>query len=125
MKPYFKRMLLLSGILVVVFVAFFVRLNYMVRVAGDNYSNRASSRSTKTITVYGNRGTIFDTNMVPLAYDRRSYNVTFYRDPTRNNDADRLNYTRTLMQGQRCRHIADIVHMGPCRLGHAAAGISR
>ena len=33
--------------------------------------------------------------------------------------------TRTLMQGQRCRHIADIVHMGPCRLGHAAAGISR
>ena len=98
MKPYFKRMLLLSGILVVVFAAFFFRLNYMVRVVGDNYSNRASNRSTKTITVYGNRGTIFDTNMVPLAYDRRSYNVTFYRDPTRNNDADRLNYTRTLMQ---------------------------
>ncbi len=98
MKPYFKRMLLLSGILVVVFIAFFVRLNYMVRVAGDNYSNRASNRSTKTITVYGNRGTIFDTNMVPLAYDRRSYNVTFYRDPTKNNDEDRLNYTRTLMQ---------------------------
>ncbi len=98
MKPYFKRMLVLSGLLVAVFVAFFVRLNYMIRVGGDNYSNRASSRSTKTITLYGNRGTIFDTNMVPLAYDRRSYNVTFYRDPTRNSDEDRLAYTRTLIE---------------------------
>lgn len=98
MKPYFKRMLVLSGILVVVFIAFFVRLNYMIRVTGDRYANRAATRSTKTITLYGNRGTIFDTNMVPLAYDRRSFNVTFYRDPTRNNDADRLAYTQTLIQ---------------------------
>jgi len=98
LKPYFKRMLVLSGLLVAVFVAFFVRLNYMIRVGGDNYANRASSRSTKTITLYGNRGTIFDTNMVPLAYDRRSYNVTFYRDPTRNSDEDRLAYTRTLIE---------------------------
>ncbi len=98
MKPYFKRMLVLSGLLVAVFVAFFMRLNYMIRVGGDNYANRASSRSTKTITLYGNRGTIFDTNMVPLAYDRRSYNVTFYRDPTRNSDEDRLAYTRTLIE---------------------------
>ena len=98
MKPYFKRMLVLSGILVAVFIAFFVRLNYMIRVTGDNYSNRAATRSTKTITLYGNRGTIFDTNMVPLAYDRRSFNVTFYRDPTRNSDDDRLAYTRTLIE---------------------------
>ena len=90
-------MLVLSGILVAVFIAFFVRLNYMIRVTGDNYSNRAATRSTKTITLYGNRGTIFDTNMVPLAYDRRSFNVTFYRDPTRNSDEDRLAYTRTLI----------------------------
>ena len=97
MKPYFKRMLLLSGLLLAVFAAFFVRLNYMIRVTGDNYTNRATTRSTKTITVYGNRGTIFDNNMVPLAYDRRSFNVTFYRDPTRNSDEDRLAYTRTLI----------------------------
>ena len=98
MKPYFKRMLVLSGILLAVFAAFFIRLNYMIRVTGDNYSSRAATRSTKTITLYGNRGTIFDNNMVPLAYDRRSFNVTFYRDPTRNNDADRLAYTRTLIE---------------------------
>ena len=96
MKPYFKRMLLLSGILVLVFAAFLVRINVMIRSRGDTYAERAQTRSAKTLTLYGMRGTIYDTNMVPLAYDRRSYNVTFYRDPLRNNDADRLAYTQTL-----------------------------
>ena len=97
MKPYFKRMIILSGILVVVFAAFFVRLNYMIQVKGDTYTARAETRSTKSITLYGMRGTIYDANMVPLAYDRRSYNVTFYRDPTLNSDANRLSYTQTLI----------------------------
>ena len=50
MKPYLQRVLILSGILLAVFAAFFVRMNYMVRVTGDRYSTRATSRSTKTIT---------------------------------------------------------------------------
>ena len=90
-------MIILSGILVVVFAAFFVRLNYMIQVKGDTYTARAETRSTKSITLYGMRGTIYDANMVPLAYDRRSYNVTFYRDPTLNSDANRLSYTQTLI----------------------------
>ena len=98
MKPYFKRMLLLSGILVLVFAAFILRINYMIRNNGEAYAERAQTRSAKTITLYGMRGTIYDTNMVPLAYDRRSYNVTFYRDPLRNNEADRLAYTQTLAE---------------------------
>ena len=98
MKPYFKRMLLLSGILVAVFAAFILRLNFMIRSRGENYTVSAQTRSAKTITLYGMRGTIYDTNMVPLAYDRRSYNVTFYRDPLRNSDADRLAYTQTLAE---------------------------
>ena len=98
MKPYFKRMLLLTGILVLVFAAFIVRINYMIRNNGEAYAERAESRSAKTITLYGMRGTIYDTNMVPLAYDRRSYNVTFYRDPLRNSEADRLAYTKTLAE---------------------------
>ena len=98
MKPYTKRILILCGILVVVFAAFFVRLNLMIRGHGDTYSARAQRNSSKTITLYGMRGTIYDTNMVPLAYDRRSFNVTFYRDPLKNSDADRLAYTRTLAE---------------------------
>ncbi|MBR1820389.1 MAG: hypothetical protein IJ769_02070 [Clostridia bacterium] len=97
MKPYFKRMLLLAGMLIFVFAAFFVRLDWMIQVRGDSYAERAETRSAKTITLYGMRGTIYDTNMVPLAYDRRSFNVTFYRDPLKNSDADRLAYTQTLV----------------------------
>lgn len=97
MKPYTKRILIMSGILLFVFAAFFVRLNWMVRRGGDTYIARAEDRSTKTITLYGMRGTIYDTNMVPLAYDRRSFNVTFYRDPLKNSDAERLAYTQTLV----------------------------
>ena len=97
MKPYFKRMMILSGILVFVFAAFFLRLNWMIRFRGETYTERAETRSAKTITLYGMRGTIYDTNMVPLAYDRRSFNVTFYRDPLKNSDADRLAYTQTLV----------------------------
>ena len=96
MKPYLKRMLILSGILVFVFAAFFVRIGWMIRTNGETYAERAATRSAKTITLYGMRGTIYDTNMVPLAYDRRSFNVTFYRDPLRNSDSDRLAYTQTL-----------------------------
>ena len=98
MKPYFKRMLLLSGILLLVFAAFIVRINFMIQGQGETYAERAQTRSAKTITLYGMRGTIYDTNMVPLAYDRRSYNVTFYRDPLRNSEADRLTYTKTLAE---------------------------
>lgn len=98
MKPYFKRMVILSGILVCVFAAFFLRLNFMIRSRGETYIARAQNQSAKTITLYGMRGTIYDANMVPLAYDRRSFNVTFYRDPLRNSDADRLAYTKTLVE---------------------------
>ncbi len=97
-RLFTRRMIILSGLLLLVFAAFFLRLDWMIRVRGDSYTSRAETRSTKTITLYGMRGTIYDTNMVPLAYDRRSFNVTFYRDPTRNNDADRLAYTRTLAE---------------------------
>ncbi len=74
-----------------------VRLYSMVVVNSDTYTERASTKSTKTITAYGKRGTIYDTNMVPLAYDETSYNVTFYRDPTKSEEKDRANYTQVLI----------------------------
>ena len=82
MKPYKRRVIWLSVILLAVFGTMFGRLYTMMLKSSDTYQTRASTKSTKTITVYGKRGTIYDTNMVPLAYDETSYNVTFYRDPT-------------------------------------------
>ncbi len=97
MKPYKNRLLMLSGILVLVFVAVFVRLNTMIMKNSETYESRAETRSTKTVTTYGKRGTIYDTNMVPLAYDETSWNVTFYRDPTKSSEEDRAAYTQVLI----------------------------
>ena len=97
MKPYKSRVLWLSLILVLVFGAMFARLYSMIVTKSDAYAARASTKSTKTITVYGKRGTIYDTNMVPLAYDETSWNVTFYRDPTKSSEADRAAYTQVLI----------------------------
>ena len=97
MKPYKSRVLWLSVILVLVFGAMFARMYSMIVSKADVYSARASTKSTKTITVYGKRGTIYDTNMVPLAYDETSWNVTFYRDPTKSSEAERAAYTQVLI----------------------------
>ena len=97
MKPYKGRMLIMALLSVLIFAAMFVRLYSMIIVKSDNYTARASTKSTKTITVYGKRGTVYDTNMVPLAYDETSYNVTFYRDPTKTSDEERANYTQVLI----------------------------
>lgn len=98
MKPFFNRMLLLSAALLLAFGAIFFRMNIMMRQDSDRYAEKASSKSTKTLTLTGMRGTIYDTNLVPLAYDRRSYNVTFYRDPSRSGESDRFGYTRSIYQ---------------------------
>ena len=95
---FVSRTMLHAGILAVVFLAIFIRLRYMVKVSGDSYSETASTKATKTIALYGKRGTIYDTNLVPLAYDRTSYDVTFYRNPSRTTDADREEYTQILLE---------------------------
>ena len=97
LKPFKSRILLLSLILGLVFCAMFVRLYTMMIGNSNRYTARASNQSTKTITTYGKRGTIYDTNMVPLAYDETSWNVTFYRDPTKSDEASRAAYTQVLI----------------------------
>ena len=95
-KLYLNRVLYLALGLIVAFAAIFGRLDYMVRGRGDTYAETAASKSTKPITLYGMRGTIYDSNMNPLAYDRTSYDVTFYRDPSRTSSSDRAAYTQVL-----------------------------
>jgi penicillin-binding protein 2 len=44
------------------------------------------------------RGTIYDKNMIPLAYDQLSYNIQFYRDPSKSSSSDRAAYTQSIYQ---------------------------
>ncbi len=98
MRPYKVRVLIVCLALVIAFTAVFFKLENMMIQNQDASTARASSRSTKTLTITGMRGTIYDVNMTPLAYDRRSYNVTFYRDPSLSSEEDRRNYTRSILE---------------------------
>ena len=97
MKPYLRRMLIFSALLLVVFAAIFVRLNFLLNTRHDTYTARADSKSTKTLSLTGMRGTIYDADMIPLAYNRRSFNITFYRDPSRMTQEDRAAYTQSII----------------------------
>ena len=46
----------------------------------------------------GSRGRILDTNGVPLAYDKTSYNINFYRDPYQTGEKWRAIYTNIIME---------------------------
>lgn len=65
---------------------------------GQEYYETAESRKMKTYTLKGERGMILDRNGIPLAYDVESYNVTFYRDPSRNSSEQLKEYTQILLR---------------------------
>ena len=74
------------------------RLYYMQIIRNDFYREKVEYKSTKTIPLYGKRGTIYDRNMIPIAYDQSSYNIQFYRDPSKMSEADRKAYTESIYQ---------------------------
>lgn len=68
------------------FCALIIRLaNLQVRGA-DDYGSIAESVMTKTIYERGQRGQILDVNGARLAFDKKIYNINFYRDPTSNRE---------------------------------------
>ena len=67
-------------------------------IQGEKYSERSIENRTRTISVMGSRGRILDTNGVPLAYDKTSYNINFYRDPYQTGEKWRAIYTNIFME---------------------------
>ena len=98
MRPTMQRYLVYILLLVIVFSAMFAQLANLQLVNADTYVASAQDRTTRTQTIVGKRGTIYDRNMNTLAYDRESYNVQFYRDPDRNRSADRAAYTQVIIE---------------------------
>ncbi len=85
------------GLVLLVFAAIGMRLYNMQVVDAEVYQADAYSRTSKTLTLYGMRGTIYDSAMNPIAYAKRSFNVQFYRDPSRTDDKDRAEYTQAII----------------------------
>ncbi|MBQ3667922.1 MAG: hypothetical protein II920_01720, partial [Clostridia bacterium] len=92
------RYIVFCAILAAFTLAIIGRLYYMQIVRSDYYADRAEVKSTKTIALYGKRGTVYDRNMIPIAYDQSSYNIQFYRDPSKSSEADRRAYTESIYQ---------------------------
>ena len=67
-------------------------------IQGKEYSERSVENRTRTISVMGSRGRILDTNGVPLAYDKTSYNINFYRDPYQTGEKWRAIYTNIILE---------------------------
>lgn len=98
MRPSLQRYLVFIVLLVLVFIMIFSQLANLQLFDSQEYAAQAESKSTKTVSIVGKRGTIYDRNMTVLAYDRESYNVQFYRDPDRNTQKDREAYTMVIYE---------------------------
>ncbi len=71
-------------------------LNLQIAAGADSLvSSNATKQKTKSVS--GQRGRIFDVNMVPLAYDVDCYNIQFHRDPNRSREQDFQEYSRVLL----------------------------
>ena len=87
------RLIIFASIFALLFAVLFVQLGNLTLNQGGAISSASESKTTRTQTIDGERGSILDTNGIPLAYDERSYDVEFLRDPSRTTYTDKAYYT--------------------------------
>jgi len=75
------RFALLWLVMALFFGALFLKLTDLQVRSTDVYGASAEQMRTKTFALKGSRGQIQDVNGTVLAYDKKIYNVQFYREP--------------------------------------------
>ena len=98
MRPNRGRMIVLLLAILMIFSALIVRSGYISIVRHEGDVEKVANKTTKTLRLTGTRGTIYDADMVPLAYDEKCYNIQFYRDPSKSSEAERANYTQVILK---------------------------
>lgn len=91
-----NRFLLLGLVFLLMFSSVFYRFYHIQILEGDAYRQEFLSRVTRTQTDPASRGTIYDRNGIPLAYDELTYRVTIEDNglySTRTERNERLNQT--------------------------------
>ncbi|MBQ6232660.1 MAG: hypothetical protein IJJ80_04055 [Clostridia bacterium] len=84
--------IILSGVLLVMGL-------YRLQITnGEYYSDRAGTRSNKTIVLKGTRGMITDAEGVILAKSEKIYNVTFQRDNSQSSTAQYKAFTDAIIE---------------------------
>ena len=93
-----SRFIIFGVIILGLFILLFVQLIQLTLVKGDEYAAMSEELKTREIRVSGARGSIFDRNGLPLAYDQKSYNVQFKKNQNRNSEVDRAYYTGIIIE---------------------------
>ena len=92
------RFIVMALAFVAMFVLLGVRMYALAVTESDTLVKESETKTNKTVTLKGSRGTITDVNGLPLAYDKKSYNIDFYRDYTKATSKDRAMYTDIIMK---------------------------
>ena len=93
-----RRILVFSVIALLLFSLLVTQLADLTLAQGSKLDEQSASKTIKTLSITGSRGTILDKNGIPLAYDEKSYNVQFTKNPTKTAYEDRAYYTDILMR---------------------------
>lgn len=92
-----NRFIIFGALVLALFIVLFIQLFQLMLVNGEEYAAMSGALKQREISISGARGSILDRNGLPLAYDEKSYNVQFYRDPTKNTETDRAYYTSVIL----------------------------
>ena len=92
------RFIVFTVLIVGLFFTLVIQLAKLTIVYGEEYAAMAAQLEEREISVSGARGSILDTNGLPLAYDQKAYNVQFLRDPMRYSESDRAYYTGIIIE---------------------------
>ena len=85
-----KRYWVIAAAILAMFITLIVQLGRLtIRQAAAELSEKSEDRTTRTITLRGNRGKILDRNGQQLAFNEKSYNIQFLRVSSLSNDVGR------------------------------------
>ena len=99
MEKFFKnRPLALRAVFALLFVLLLGSLFNLTVIQAGSYSTLSADSKQRTLVEKGQRGQILDSNSIPLAVDKTSYNIIFYRDPSKRSSKYRAMYTEVIMK---------------------------
>ena len=98
MKKTLSRFLLTALVLLLMMSALIYKLGTLTLAQGNDLTEQAENRVTRTMAIKGSRGRILDRNGIVLAYSRTSYNVEFLRNADNRSTYDSAVYTESLLK---------------------------
>lgn len=93
-----NRYFIVGVLLVILFGLLIAQLGQLTLNEGQEYFSKSVERKQRTITLKGQRGRILDRNGLLLAFNQKSFDIQFFRDPAKRTDADRALYTESIIK---------------------------